>query len=166
MEFNPVDKLPELTKMLQAYNPIVHEKSDEGYDWLDEHSFCIELPNPCGGDSITIECACGEFTLCFSYYHSHYSAEDYYYSRMCEQLFNLLNNKCCSAALLYGSEKKWLSSTLIEKEKISQPVEDIFVFVFEHDTYVEKLTTNEGEVRFDFWDSSFSKTIKLPKYQL
>ena len=162
MEFNPIDKIPELTKMLQAYNPIIHSKSDEGYDWLEEDSLCIEIPNPYGGDSITIECEdCGEFTVGFSYYHSHYFAHNYGYSNMCEELSSLLNNKCCSAAIFCGSENEWLGSTLIETEKLSLPIEKTFDFVFKHNERKEKLRINGGEARFDFWDSNLSKTIKL-----
>ena len=107
MEFNPIDKVPELTERLKEYNPIIHKNSDEGYDWLDENSLCIELPRYNAGDSLTIECGgYGEFTVCFLYYHAHDSANDYEYNRMCEQLADLLNSKCGSAAILCGSENK------------------------------------------------------------
>lgn len=162
MEFNPIDKIPELTEMLQSYNPIIRTKSDEGYDWLEEGSFCIEIPNPNAGEKITIECENGgEFTVCCSYYHSHYFADDCEYSYMCEQLSNLLNNKCCSAAIFCGSENEWKGSTLIEKEKVTLPIEEIFSFVFENEKCAEKLRTNGGEARFVFWDGSLNKIIKF-----
>ncbi len=161
-EFNPIDKLSELTEMLQAYNPIIHQNSDEGYDWLDENSFCIEVPNPDGNESLTIEGADnGEFTVCYSYYHSHYFADEYEYSSMCEKIFDLLNSKCGSATIFCGSENKWMGSTLIGKEDTSLPLEEIFHFVLEHNKFADELRANSGEARFVFWDSSLNKTIKF-----
>ena len=161
MEFNPIDKVPELTEMLKEYNPIIHSKSDEKYDWLDEDSLCIELPNQGTGDGLTIECGSyGEFTVSFSYYHSHYSANDFEYGCMCERLAYLLNNKYCAAAMFCGSENKWMGSTMVEKEKILLPLEEIFDFVFERNEFAEKLRTNGGEARFIFWDSSLNKIVK------
>ncbi len=162
MEFNPIDKIPELTEFLKAYNPMIRSKTDEGYDWLEENSFCIELPNSNKSDRITIECEDGgEFTVCFAYFHSHHFADDYGYSFMCRQLTDLLNNKCCSAAIFCGSENEWKGSTLIEKEKVTLPIEENFSFVFENEKSAEKLRTNGGEVRFNFWDSGLNKIIKL-----
>ena len=162
MEFNPIDKVSELMEMFKEYNPIIHKNSDEGYDWLDENLLCIEIPNPNAGDSITIECEdCGEFTVCYAYFHSHHFADDYGYSCMCEQLSDLLNNKICSASIFCGNEKKWMGSTTIEKEKISLPLEDLFHFVFEHREFAEDLRKNGGQARFVFWDSSLNKTISF-----
>ena len=161
-EFTPIDKVPELTEMLQAYHPIIHQNSDEGYDWLDENSFCIEVPNPNTNESLTIEGAdCGEFTVCYAYFHSHHFADEYGYSRMCERLSDLLNSKCGSAAIFCGSENKWMGSTTVEKEKISLPLEEIFDFIFEHKKFAEELRTNGGEARFVFWDSRLNKSIRF-----
>ena len=162
MEFKPIEKMSELMEMFKEYNPIIHQNFDDGYDWLDENSCCIEIPNPNAGDNITIECGgCGEFTVCFSYYHSHYFADEYGYSYMCERLADLLNNKICVAAMFCGSENKWLGSTMSKKEKISLPYEEIFSFIFEHKEFAEKLRTNGGEAQFVFWNSSLNKTIKF-----
>lgn len=162
MEFNPIDKIPELMEKLRAYDPIIRTKTDKGYVWLAEDSFCIEIPNPQAGKNITIECENeGEFTVCFAYFHSHHFADDYGYTEMCDDLLNLLNNKTCSAAIFCGSGNEWKGSTLIEKEKLSLPVEEIFSFVFENKKSAEKLRTNGGKVRFDFWDGSLNKIIKL-----
>ncbi|MBO5981802.1 MAG: hypothetical protein J6Q24_05075 [Clostridia bacterium] len=161
MDFNPIDKIPELTELLKAYNPIIRTKTDKGYDWLAEDSFCIEIPNLNADKNITIECENeGEFTVCFAYFHSHY-LDDYGYSNMCEDLSNLLTGKTCSAAIFCGSGNEWKGSTIIEKEKLSLPVEEIFSFVFENKKSAEKLRTNGGEARFDFWDGSLNKIIKL-----
>ncbi len=161
-EFNPLDKVPELIQMLQAYDPILHKKSDEGYRWLNENSFCIEIPNPSGGDSILIVYEdLAEFTISYSYYHSHYSANDFEYDCMCKIIFDLLNSKRGSAALFRGSENKWFSSTLVEKDKTSLPPEEIFTFVFKCDDYVEELREKGGAVQFVFWDGNLNRMIKL-----
>ena len=159
-EFKPIDKLPELTEMLWAYNPIIHQKTEEGYDWLDENSFCIEVPSPNVNESLKIIGAdCGEFTVCYAYFHSHHSADEYEYSRMCEQISDILNSKLCTATIF--CENKWMSSTMIEKEKTSLPIEEIFPHTFNHSKSADRLRINGGEARFIFWDGSFNKTIKI-----
>ena len=162
MEFNPIDKIPELMELLQPYGPMIRSRSDESYAWLEEDSLCIEIPNANSDDNLIIECENeGEFTVCFACFHSHYFADDYWYVNMCEDLSNLLNNKFCSAAIFCGSNNEWKGSTIIEKDKISLPIEEIFSFVYEHDKFAEQLRTNGGEARFDFWDVSLNKTMKL-----
>lgn len=162
MEFNPIDKIPELMELLQPYGPMIRSRSDESYDWLEENSLCIEIPNANSDDNLIIECEDGgEFTVCFSYFHSHYFADDYWYSDMCEDLSELLNSECCTAALFCGSENQWKGSTLLKKEKLSLPVEDMFSFVFENEKHAEDLRTRGGEARFVFWDGSLNKIIKL-----
>ena len=42
MEFNPIDKIPELMELLQPYGPMIRSRSDESYDWLEENSLCID----------------------------------------------------------------------------------------------------------------------------
>ncbi len=161
MEIRPIDKTPELTELLRIYNPLIHSKNDNEYDWLGESSVCIEIPNPCGADSIKLVCDNGEFILCFSYFHSHYCADDNGYGTMCEQLSELLDNKTCCATVFCGSENKWIGSTLLEKDKLSLPIEEIFGFIFDHGSYKEQFSQNGGEARFTFWDSSLNKNLKL-----
>ena len=160
-EFKPIDKLSELTEMLGAYNPIIHQKNEEGYDWLDENSFCIEVPNPNGGESLIIEADCWEFTVFYSYYHTHFCAEEGMYGAMCITISDILNSKLGTAAIFCGSENKWMSSTMIERENTSLPIEEIFQHTFNHSKSADKLRINGGEARFIFWDSSFNKTIKI-----
>ena len=161
-QFNPIDKVSELTEMLRAYNPIIHSKLDQGYAWLDEHSFCIEIPNPNADQSLFIAYEADvEFTISLSHYHSHYFANEEEYSSMCRQVLELLNNKCCAAAIFCGSENRWMGSTLIDKEKISLPIEELFAFVFKYDDYAKEMRENGAEARFVFWDVSLNRNIKF-----
>lgn len=160
MEFNPIDKVSDLMELFKAYRPILHPDTEEGYDWLDENSFCIEIPNLNTEDSITIACEDDwEFTVCYSYFHAHYFADEYGYDRMCEAVFDLLHNKSATATIFCKSENKWMGSRLIEREKITLPIEEIFDFVFEHKAFAEALRAQGGEARFDFWDSSLNQII-------
>lgn len=162
MEFNPIEKTDELMGIFRECNSILHSKSDDGFDWLSDGSYCIEIPNPDSEDNITIECEDdGEFTVCFSYYHQHFFADDFGYDYMCKQIFSVLSNKCCSAALFCSNENEWLGSTLIEKEQCALPIENIFDFVLENEAFAEKLNKNGGEARFVFWDSGLNKTVKI-----
>ena len=162
MNFNPIDKIPVLMETFKSYNPILRSRYDGGYDWLENDAFCVEIPNPSNSDSIIIECGnTTEFTLCFSYYHSHFFADDNEYNDMCKEISKILNNKSCSATIFCGKDNKWLGSTLIEKEKISLPIKEIFSFIFERNEQAEKLRINGGQARFYFWDKNLSKIIKL-----
>ncbi|MBO5785690.1 MAG: hypothetical protein J6R45_00040 [Clostridia bacterium] len=162
MDFNPIDKINELIRIFEEHNPIIRSKSNEGYEWLEESSLCIEIPNPNSDDSITIECEDGgEFTVCFSYCHQHFFANDFGFDYMCKEISDILYCKCCSAALFCGSENEWFGSTLAEKDQIVSPIEDVFDFVFENANLAEKLYKNGGEARFDFWDSKLNKKIKI-----
>ena len=161
-EFNPIEKLPELAELLREYNPIISRKSDKGYDGPDEASFCITVPGPGANEGLMIEgSSSGEFILCYSYYHSHYSANEYEYSCMCEQIFDLLNSKCGCAAIFCANGDKCVGSKIIKKDEASLPLEEIFHFVLKYNKLADELCTNGIEARFVFWDSSLNKTEKL-----
>lgn len=164
MEFNPIDKIDDLIARFREYSPIIRSKTDKGFDWLDENSFCIEIPNPDSDAGITIECEYGgEFTVCFSNYHSHFFADDYEYGYMCEEISKILNNQCSCATIFLGSENEWLGSTLAEKEQLISPIEDMFDFVFKNSKRAEMLYKSGGEARFVFWNSGLNKIIKICK---
>ena len=157
-DFKPIDKVNELSEMFSKYNPIIHQNTEEGYDY----SVSMELQNPLGGEVIYIDCDSNEFTVCFSqYYHTHYYPDEGMYDLMCSIIFDLLNSKRGVAAIFCGSENKWMGSTMIEIEEASLPVEEIFPYVFNHSKYSEELRTNSGEARLTFWDSSLNKIIKI-----
>ena len=157
-EFNPIDKVTELSEMFSEYNPIIHKNTEEGYDY----SVSMELQNPTGGEVIYIDCDSNEFTVCFSqYYHTHYYPDEGMYDLMCSIIFDLLNSKRGVAAIFCGSDNKWIGSTMIEIDEASLPIEEIFYFVFNKEKSAEELRTNGGEARLIFRDSSLNKIIKI-----
>ena len=163
MAFNVTKNAKELLERYRAYAPILRSKADEGYDWLDGDSFCIELPNPHGDHGLVIEYnGAGETVLCFSHFHAHYGInEPEDHDRMYEQLEGILNNDLCCASLFCGDEQKWLCSTMIGKDKTPLPVKEIFHIVYEDEKYETMLHQKGGEARFIFWDRQFNKTLKV-----
>lgn len=132
----------------------------------EETDVCIEILNPDSDnpdDGLTIICEeDGEFTLCFGT-HVHYSPCDEEYNQMCQMALDILNNEVCSANLLSGEDKKWLSSCFIRYNEIDCPVCEVFAFLWSQECFVEKIQSSGYEVHYCFWDKSLNKIIIVQK---
>ena len=164
MDFNPIDKATNLLSALKEYNPSIRRKSDKGYDWLEEETdICIEVLTPDSDnpdDGLTIICEDdGEFTLSFGT-HAHYSPCADEYSQMCQMALDILNNQVCSADLLCGEDKSWLGSCFMRCNEIDHPVREVFAYLWQKESFVEKIQTNGYEVHYCFWNKSLNKIIR------
>ena len=165
MDFNPIDKASDLISALKEYAPSIRRKSDKGYEWLEEETdVCIEVLNPDSDkpdDGLTIICEDdGEFTLCFGT-HVHYSPCEDEYIKMCQMALDILNNEVCSADLLSGEDKSWLGSCFMRCNEIDRPVREVFAYLWQDVSFVEKIQTNGYEAHYCFWDKSLNKNVKM-----
>ena len=165
MDFNPIEKATDLLTTLKEYSPTIRRKSDKGYEWLEEETdVCIEVlnldsDNPDDGLAIICEDD-GEFTLCFGT-HVHYSPCEDEYIKMCQMALDILNNEVCSADLLSGEDKSWLGSCFMRCNEIDRPVREVFAYLWQDVSFVEKIQTNGYEAHYCFWDKSLNKNVKM-----
>lgn len=129
--------------------------------YLGECYVCITILNPYSDSKMFIDLE-DEFTLTYGAYHSHFFADTGEYEEMVKEIQGLLKNEICSAALYYGTDKKWLGSTSIPKDDINKPFKEIFSFVMKKKEFKSKLRSYGGEVQYIFWNPSDNRTIQIP----
>ena len=166
MEMNPIDKVQDFIEKLQGYTVFVKNKSDEGYEWIEEDKdICVDIINPNSDNSLTILFENeGQFSLFFGYTHSHYFNDDYEYNSLCDNVIEILNSRLGAGSLFYGTEEKnWLGSTFVTPQEAKQPIQQTFEFTLKHEEFSNKLRDFGGEAKFIFWNDSLSKTITIDK---
>ncbi len=152
-EINPVDMIDDLKKLLARQHFEIKTGSDEGYDWLEEHSVCIVVHNMACENTLEIVLEDQtEFTLFFAGYHCHYFPDAEDFECLCNDLKDILGNKRCAASIFYG-EDKMLGDTLLDAKAIHNAYQNNFDFVLKHDEFAEKLKKYGGHVRYSFWNS-------------
>lgn len=163
MEIEPVEKLVELCTLLADQQIEVHKApdADPEYHYLGEGYVCITILNPYSDSKMFIDLE-DEFTLTYGAYHSHFFADTGEYEEMVKEMQGLLKNEICSASLYYGTDKKWLGSTSIQKDDINKPFNEIFSFVMKKKEFKSKLRSYGGEVQYIFWNPSDNRTIQIP----
>lgn len=163
MEIDPVEKLDELCALLSDQQIEVHKApdTDPEYHYLGEGCVCITVLNPYSNSKMFIDLD-GEFTLTYGAYHSHFYADTGEYEEVVKAILGLLKNEICSASIYYGTDKKWLGSTSIQKDDINKPFKEIFSFVLKEKEFKSKLKLYGGEVQYIFWNPSDNRTIQIP----
>lgn len=163
MEINPTEKLDELCALLADQQIEVHKApdADPEYAYLDEGCVCITVLNPYSDSKMFIDLD-DEFTLTYGAYHSHFFADTGEFEEMIKEMQGFLKNETCSASLYYGTDKKWLGSTVISKDDISKPFKEVFSFVLKAKEFKSKLKSNGGEIQYIFWNPADNRTIQIP----
>lgn len=166
MEIDPIEKLDELCALLANQQIEVHKApdADPEYHYLGEGCVCITVLNPYSDSKIFIDLD-DEFTLSYGAYHSHFFADTGQYEEMIKVIHGLLKNEICSASIYYGTDKKWLGSTITQRDNVNKPFKEIFSFVLKEKTFKRKLRLYGGEVQYTFWNPSDNRAIQiLAKY--
>ena len=153
------DKLYCLKHFLRDFDYEVHTHVDEGYDYLDDISYCITLKNDDGHEMfIDLE---GEFTLSFQGWHTHYFCEQELYDELKEDIMDFLNNKMGAVTFVVNGE--WFGSTIARKpvENKEQALEIVAGMYKKIREFQMKIHREGVEVRVCYWDSSLNSTIKI-----
>ena len=162
--YDPVYKLYALKEFLKDYPFEVHTNKDEGYDYLDDISYCITLKNADGYELfIDLE---GEFTLTYEGWHTHYLVDNYNYECLKEDITSILNNSW--GAVIFYVDGKWFGSTttsfpITTKEQAEEKVQEMFG---DTDEFMEKIRQEGVEVVCKFWDTSLNSTVRLAPKEL
>ena len=159
---NPTDKKQEICSLLQKLScqyEVHNFNSDKEYEYLQENDICITIPNPNCEYSIYIDLEYnGEFTLSYYKWHGHYFGEEWDYSKLCEDLTDILkNNKC---VIIINSNKRWLYSGLSETKigKNYNYDNDIKKLPREFQDEIKEL---KGNVELFYWDSKDNIVIDI-----
>jgi len=158
-----LDKLQELCDFLSGCKYELHKRDDGEYQYLDEESVCITIPNPYSDNKMYIDLE-DEFTLSYGAYHAHYDPDSDGYNEMVETIKGFLDNELCCASMYSGEPLKWLGSTTLTKaESIQRPIKDVFSFILKIKEFKIRLNTDGGEVHYDFWNPADDRIVKIKK---
>lgn len=158
-DIDPVYKLYSLRAFLKDYPYEVHTNADEGYDYLDDVSYCITLRNA-DGDELFIDLE-GEFTLSYGGWHTHYFASNSEFECLKEDIISLLTNKMGAVTLQVNG--KWFgssttSSPITNKEQAIEKVRDV---IDNKREFIRKMHRKGVEVSCKFWDRKLDSMVVL-----
>ena len=156
---DPVYKLYCMKAFLKDYCYEVHTNADEGYDYLDDVSYCLTLRNT-DGEELFIDLE-GEFTLSYGGWHTHYFASDSEYECLKEDIISILTSKLGAVTLLVDG--KWFGSSttpspITTKEQAIEKVRDVIDNTRE---FVRKVHRKGVEVTCKFWDGKLDSVVVL-----
>lgn len=157
--FDPVYKLYSLEAFLKEYTFEVHTNTDEGYEYLDDISYCITLNNAEGNELfIDLE---GEFTLTYGEWHTHYMATNDGYECLKEDILSILQNKW--GIVVFIVDGKWFGSSTTEFP-ITTPKRAIgkVEYVFgEAKEFINEIQEKGVEIQCRYWDSSLDAIYQI-----
>ena len=153
-EINPEDMLYCLKESLDAHNYQyeVHTNADEGFDYLDDISYCITLKNEdCEEIRIDLE---GQFTLSYAGWHTHYLPYLAEYEELLLDIMAILMNKACSIVCLVDG--KWFGSYFSDEPiKTAQQANRVINKIYgDSPDFINKIHRKGVEIKSSFWDSS------------
>lgn len=109
--YDAAEKLTALMQKFSAFNPTIHSRKDEGYDWLSSrHAWCrcLLIPNPdAEGPDIQIESA-GDFILHFGGVGVFYENDAEGYEQLQEDISGIISGALC-AYTCSDEEGPWYS---------------------------------------------------------
>lgn len=155
----PIYKLYCMKAFLNDYAYEVHTNADEGYDYLDDVSYCITLRNA-DGEELFIDLE-GEFTLSYGGWHTHYFDSNSEFECLKEDVMSILNNQLGSVTLQVDG--KWFGgsttqSPITTKEQAIEKVRNVLGNTRE---FVCKVHRKGVEVSCKFWDKELDSVVIL-----
>ena len=158
-----LEKIDELLELFKDFNPSLYNKTDPGYEWLEEDDEkCIVFVNPFNGENIEIDIGdMSEATLYFSGQHSHYDEYQGDYEDLVDRINSILHNES-GAAIIKDADENWHGSCFIEKDELTKKPTEIFEFVFKQKEFADHLNESGYHVIIDFWNPEYSKEIIVP----
>lgn len=103
LEIQPIDKLDEMVRALERYDPQVYRHWDSTYEYLDDNSAEINLKNT-KGDVLAIDLE-KDFSMYFSFWSRRYNRNLTEYSNMLHDLKNILNNNVFAINVLCNGKR-------------------------------------------------------------
>ncbi|MBR1499160.1 MAG: hypothetical protein IJ615_05965 [Bacteroidaceae bacterium] len=158
-DFDAAYKLYSMKAFLKDYAFEVHTSADEGYDYLDDVSYCITLRNA-DGEELFIDLE-SEFTLSYGGWHTHYLASNSAFESLKEDILAILTNKF--GAVTLSVDGKWMGSStttepITQKE---QAIEIVLEVLGDTKEFLRKVHRKGVEVSCKFWDSELDSTTTL-----
>ena len=158
-DIDPIYKLYCMKAFLKDYAYEVHTNADDGYDYLDDVSYCLTLKNA-DGEELFIDLE-GEFTLSYGGWHTHYFASNSEFECLKEDIISILANKLGAVTLLVDG--KWFGSSttpspITNKEQAIEKVRDVIDNTRE---FVRKVHRKGVEVSCKFWDRKLDSVVVL-----
>lgn len=144
---------------LKDYAYEVHTNADEGYDYLDDISYCLTLKNP-DGEELFIDLE-GEFTLSYGGWHTHYFASNSEFECLKKDIISILTNNLGIVTLLVNG--KWLGRSttpnpITNKEQAIRKVRDVIDNTSE---FIRKVHRKGVEVSCKFWNKKLDSMVIL-----
>lgn len=159
-DIDPVYKLYSMKAFLKDYAYDVHTHSDEGYDYLEDISYCITLKNP-DGEELFIDLE-GEFTLSYGGWHTHYFASNSEFECLKEDIISILTNKL--GAVTFFVDGEWFGSSTTTNPIVNKElaIEKVCDFLENAKEFAKKVHQKGIEVSCKFWDSKLDSAIIIP----
>lgn len=147
------DKKDELKEFLSKYDIIEHTNAETNYDYLYDKDVVLEVVNPYFDRNLYIELA-GEFTVCFSVWHTHYSPYEWDYGEMKKMITSILNNEFGVLYLLVDNDIRDvidLGSLSSEKFWWYTTAEDLLEKLQLSDDRLEVVKKQGAVIKIDYW---------------
>lgn len=160
-DWRPSDRLAELLQNLRNLQTTIHTGEEEGYEYLEGGSVCIEADNPSGGDPLFIDLEDG-FTVTLGEWEAYYEADEEDWKLLTEELNRLLQNEMYTVVVY--CRDAWICSMTIEEAEISAGTVKKQLKEFLHsadcDSFISLIREKGAGVRCAFWTGG-KKNVRL-----
>jgi N-acetylglutamate synthase-like GNAT family acetyltransferase len=159
----PFEKKDDIKAVFCEYEIIEHANNEEDYEYLGKDDVMLEIVNPNQNENLFIELA-GEFTLCFSAWHSHYSAYGYDYDELKKDAIAIINGEY--AALSFWINDEWFGATLL-REEISHYTEPDYLISKIHfpAEFLKQIKSDGVVIKVDYWKPDDCYEFDVPSEQ-
>lgn len=154
----PQERKDDVLSLFSDYEIIEHTNKEPDYDDFMDNDVALEIVNPHGKNNLFIELA-GEFTICFSDWHAHFSPYEYDYGEMKKDAVSIINGKL--GVCTFYVEERWLGGMLL-KDKVPpfpNPAALIEEMDFSEDR-IKMIREKGAVIHIDYWNDCSEFEIK------
>jgi len=162
-KIKPAEKFGEIMDFLDMYDTTVYTGSDEGYDYLENGEYCIEVNSPSDGDSLFIDIENSGFSIACGDYEGHYNATDHDFRHMLDDLEKFMDGRMYLAVVL--CKEMWICSLTVDRPAVDRKylIRQTADFLRSADAaaFVKQIHDSGADIDCLWWDPSKNSTISV-----
>lgn len=162
-KIKPSEKFGEIMDFLDMYDTTVYTGSDEGYDYLENGEYCVEVSSPSDGDALFIDIEHSGFSIAYGDYEGHYRATAQDFKHMIDDLGKFMDGKMYLAVVLY--KEMWICSLSVDQPKVDRrylihQTAD-FLRSADAEAFVKQIRDGGADIDCLWWDPSKNSTVSV-----
>jgi hypothetical protein len=163
VKIKPTEKLGDIKDFFDGYDTAVYTASDDGYDYLEDGEYSVEVDNPTGEDHLIIDIFHDEFELWYGDWSAMYQNTESSYRHMKTDIENFLAGRMYLAVVTDGDE--WVCSITINRSDVDKGYLKKQVAEYLRSAnvgaWIDRMKADGAEISCRWWDSSRDQTLKL-----